>query len=149
MDGTELRGFVVKGKLYRTPYPISEWVEVGPNEKARGDDGFIYALFEGKPGVFPVSWPLEQSAAKSRPDLFPPKALLLAGDVLAFGDTKHPDEKWKTMSVEDHLGAAYRHVLRWQSGETLDSETSKSHLVHALVRLAMAGEQETAIATPE
>lgn len=83
-----------------------------------------------------------REARKSRPDLFPAKALLLAGDVLAFGETKHPDEKWKSMSVKDHLGAAYRHVLRWQTGETLDSESGSSHLTHALVRIAMAVELE-------
>lgn len=94
-----------------------------------------------------LEWPpldILQTATeiKSRPDLFPSKALLLAGDVLAFGETKHPDEKWKSMSVRDHLGAAFRHVLRWQTGETLDSESASSHLTHALVRIAMAVELE-------
>lgn len=90
----------------------------------------------------PYAVPSSVSITKSRPDLFPSKALLLAGDVLAFGETKHPDEKWKSMSVRDHLGAAYRHVLRWQTGETKDSETGLSHLVHSMVRLAMAAELE-------
>lgn len=75
---------------------------------------------------------------KSRPDLFPPRALALAGEVLAFGDTKHPDEKWRKMSVSDHLGASLRHYCEYQAGNTQDAETKKSHLAHMLVRVAMA-----------
>lgn len=79
------------------------------------------------------------AARKSRPDLFPKNALLLAGDVLAFGETKHPGQPWKTMTVDEHIAATWRHLL--QAG-TKDSESGLSHLRHALVRLAMAVELE-------
>lgn len=75
---------------------------------------------------------------KSRPDLFPARALALAGEVLAFGETKHPGQPWRHMDVSDHLAAVLRHYCEHQSGVPLDAESGKSHLVHALVRLAMA-----------
>ena len=81
-------------------------------------------------------------AQKSRPDLFPSKAMLLSGDVLAFGDKKHPGAPWLKMTIADHLAASQRHYLQWQTGDTVDSESGKSHLAHALVRLAMAVELE-------
>lgn len=101
----------------------------------------VYGTLEYKVvAALPV--PISDSVTKSRPDLFPAKALLLAGDVLAFGETKHPDSKWLSMSVAEHIGASLRHLLKWQSGEKLDSETSRSHLAHSMVRLAMAVELE-------
>lgn len=78
----------------------------------------------------------QQSDVKSRPDLLPSKAVLAAGRVLAFGLSKHPDEKWKTLSVEDHVAAALRHIYQHQDGP--DEETGESHLTHALCRIAFA-----------
>lgn len=75
---------------------------------------------------------------KGRPDLFPAKALQLAGQVLAFGESKHPDEKWKSMTSNDHIGACWRHMLEHQAGNTYDSESGELHLAHAFVRLGMA-----------
>lgn len=86
--------------------------------------------------------PITNQNQKSRPDLFMPRAHLLAGDVLAFGDKKHPGAPWLKMSIADHLAASQRHYLQWQTGDTADSESGQSHLVHALVRLAMAVELE-------
>lgn len=93
---------------------------------------------------------------KSRPELLPPKAILEAGIVMAMNETKHPDQKWKTLSDKDHVGAALRHIFTWLSGETLDHETGRSHLTHGLCRMAMAVEREevscdsrsTRLATP-
>lgn len=79
---------------------------------------------------------------KSRPDFLPPKALLLAGEVMALNENKHPNQRWKTMTDKEHVGAAMRHILKWLSGEGLDPETGKSHLIHGLCRMAMAAEQE-------
>ena len=78
---------------------------------------------------------------KSKPNLFPPKALQLAGEVLAFGEGKYPNSEWKGMSSDTHLSAVWRHMLEHQAGNTNDSESQRLHLVHALVRLAMAVEQ--------
>lgn len=75
---------------------------------------------------------------KSRPDLFPANVLLGIGEVLAFGETKHPGQPWKKMTSEEHMAAAQRHVLSWLAGDTHDNETGKDHRLHALCRLAFA-----------
>ena len=79
---------------------------------------------------------------KSRPDLLPPLALLEAGIVMSMNEEKHPNQRWKTMTSEEHIGAILRHILAWISGNRFDPETGKSHLVHAMCRSAMAAEQE-------
>lgn len=78
---------------------------------------------------------------KGRPDLMPPRALQVAGQVLAFGEEKHPDEKWRRMSSAEHIGACWRHMLEHQAGNTYDSESGELHLAHAFVRLGMALDQ--------
>jgi len=78
---------------------------------------------------------------KSRPDLMPPRALQLAGEVLAFGETKYPDEKWKRMTADDHIAASLRHLLEHLAGNLNDSESTKLHLTHSFVRLGMALER--------
>lgn len=75
---------------------------------------------------------------KSRPDLFPASVLLGIGDVLAFGEGKHPGQPWRKMTVEDHMAAAQRHCLTWLSGDTKDAETGLDHRLHAICRLAFA-----------
>jgi hypothetical protein len=80
----------------------------------------------------------QQRAYKSRPDLLPSEAVLSAGRVLAFGLEKHPDELWKTLSVEEHIAACVRHQYKFLGGEQTDPETGESHLAHALCRLAFA-----------
>jgi hypothetical protein len=80
----------------------------------------------------------QRSERKSRPDLLPSEAVLAAGRVLAFGLEKHPDELWKTLSVEDHVAACTRHLFTHLGGEKQDNESSESHLAHALCRLAFA-----------
>jgi hypothetical protein len=80
----------------------------------------------------------QRSGRKSRPDLLPSEAVLAAGRVLAFGLEKHPDELWKTLSVEDHVAACTRHLFTYLGGEKQDNESSESHLAHALCRLAFA-----------
>jgi len=61
---------------------------------------------------------------------------------MALNEEKHPNQRWKTMTPDEHVGAVLRHALKWLSGERLDPETGKSHLTHALCRNAMAVDQE-------
>lgn len=53
--------------------------------------------------------------------------------VLAFGAKKYAPDNWKF--VPDHerryFSAAMRHLVAWQKGEKVDSETGISHLSHA------------------
>lgn len=111
---------------YRTrPDQGEGWIEfpLMPNFALRGDTT--------APGVRTA-----RNERKSRPDLLPSKAVLAAGRVLAFGLSKHPDEKWKTLSVADHVAACTRHLFQHQDGP--DEETGESHLAHALCRIAFA-----------
>lgn len=130
--------------LYKTERPIrsgSVWV---PSERQDEGHEWLYRDFEKvvyMSAEEEAAWLSQPRPKKSRPDLFPPRALALAGEVLAFGETKHPDEKWKSMSSSEHLAAVMRHYLEHQAGNTRDAETNKPHLAHALVRMAMALER--------
>jgi len=127
-----------------------EWTPV-PFDHAFGDC-FIYRYAPEKPAECVHGTPHRYSpycegcmyppeTLKSRPDLFPPRALQLAGEVLAFGETKHPDEKWKRMTADDHIAASLRHLLEHLAGNLNDSESTKLHLTHSFVRLGMALER--------
>ena len=61
-------------------------------------------------------------------------ALLGVGVAATFGHNKHPDEKWKEMSVEQHLDAMYRHLL--VPGP--DQESGLPNLYHAAWRMLAA-----------
>ena len=77
---------------------------------------------------------------KPRPSLLPPVAVTEVAHVLTFGDSKHPDQKWKKMEPDDHVDAALRHVFAHMSGETSDTESGRLHLAHAATRLLFAVE---------
>lgn len=87
--------------------------------------------------------PDETPQLKARLDLLPPMAALAVGRVLAFGDSKHPDELWKRLSPEEHQAAALRHIYAHLSGVGADSESKESHLAHAICRLAFAIAQQS------
>ena len=65
------------------------------------------------------------------------QALMGVGMAATFGHKKHPDEKWKEMSVEQHLDAMYRHLLV----EGPDEESGLPNLYHAAWRLLAALER--------
>ena len=73
--------------------------------------------------------------------LLPPNAIKLVADLLTKGLEKYPDEKWRRLSVNDHLAAALRHINAYLRGEALD-EDSPSHLISAATRLLFATELE-------
>ena len=73
--------------------------------------------------------------------LLPPNAIKLVAELLTKGLEKYPDEKWRTLSVNDHLAAALRHINAYLRGEALD-EDSPSHLINAATRLLFATELE-------
>lgn len=112
--------------------PFSVWYEV-PKCHEIDHDKYLY-----KYRWIDDSVGLLSGLIKSRPDLFPADALALAGEVLAFGSQKHPTEPWKTMTMADHVAAALRHYCEHASGRLYDVESGKKHLVHCLVRIAMA-----------
>ena len=73
--------------------------------------------------------------------LLPPNAIKLVAELLTKGLEKYPDEKWRTLSVNDHLAAALRHINAYLRGEAFD-EDSPSHLINAATRLLFATELE-------
>ena len=66
--------------------------------------------------------------------LLPPNAIKLVAELLTKGLEKYPDEKWRTLSVKDHLAAALRHINAYLRGEAFD-EDSPSHLINAATML--------------
>lgn len=115
-------------------YPNCRWVDVDNNLPYYGNSA-TQMRFRYDSRDYPTEHP------KGRPDLFPAMALQLAGEVLAFGEKKYPNEEWKRMSSEEHIAASMRHLLEHLSGNLNDSESLKLHLAHSLVRLGMALEQ--------
>ena len=73
--------------------------------------------------------------------LLPPNAIKLVAELPTKGLEKYPDEKWRRLSINDHLAAALRHINAYLRGEALD-EDSPSHLINAATRLLFATELE-------
>lgn len=70
-------------------------------------------------------------ASKPRMDLLPPDALREIAQVLTKGAKKYGDRNWeKGMDWGRLIGAAYRHLSAFQSGEDFDDETGLPHLAH-------------------
>lgn len=68
----------------------------------------------------------------SRPELLPLEALTEVSKVLAFGAKKYADNNWRGgFKFTRVLGATFRHLFAWATGENKDPETGLSHLAHA------------------
>ena len=77
--------------------------------------------------------------------LLPPKALEATVDVLTFGAQKYERDNWKKVpdSKRRYFDALQRHMWAWKSGETLDPESGKHHLAHAMCCLMFLYEHDT------
>ena len=77
-----------------------------------------------------------QDKAKTDDKGKPPLAkipLALLNEVAKYGDYNN----FKTgMEISRNLSCALRHIYKFQNGEDLDQESTKSHLAHAATRLA-------------
>jgi hypothetical protein len=63
--------------------------------------------------------------------------------VLEFGDTKHPGEEWRRISIWDHLVHVRGHLWAFEDEVMpIDSETHRHHLAHAICRLMFAAARE-------
>jgi hypothetical protein len=70
--------------------------------------------------------------------------------VLEYGDKKHPGDEWKNEDYFEHYHHAMRHLEHWRDGacgmylvaNEIDSESGKSHLIHAAIRCMMAAALE-------
>ena len=88
-------------------------------------------MAEGKPYVPP----------KSELGLVPPEAKMEVGRVYGNGAGKYDFRDWEKdddhISYTDMIGAAERHIARWQGGERHDRESGLHPLAHAIARLQM------------
>lgn len=80
---------------------------------------------------------------KPRTDLLPPAALLEVAAVLAHGANRYGDHNWREgLTHSRTLGAALRHIYKFQDGATFDSEdedcTNCHHLACAVAELLFA-----------
>jgi hypothetical protein len=57
-------------------------------------------------------------------------------EVLMFGAEKYSPNNWKKgQPITELLGSLFRHIVAFQAGETLDKESGKSHIGHAMCNL--------------
>jgi hypothetical protein len=69
----------------------------------------------------------------------PPDAMRHLGNVLGLGATKYgPHNYRKGVDVGLYIGAAFRHIVAHQGGETYDPESGEPHLAHAACVVLMA-----------
>lgn len=72
-------------------------------------------------------------------ELIPPAAAIELVSALRNGAKKYGAWNWRQTGVrpEVYLGAALRHLLRWQSGEEIDSDSGVHHLGHVMACAAI------------
>lgn len=69
---------------------------------------------------------------KVRTELLPADALIEVAKVLTFGAKKYDPWNWKKgMNWSRLIGACFRHMFSWVTGEDKDPESGLSHLAHA------------------
>ena len=100
--------------------------------------------YTDEPGVINRSkeWPDEQQYAdrhnkgKLEWDQIDFESLEPLVEVLMFGETKYSRDNWKKgQLITELLGSLFRHIIAFQKGEDLDSESGKSHIGHAMCNL--------------
>ncbi len=74
---------------------------------------------------------------KARWDLLPVEELEEVVEVLTHGANKYDDDNWKYVErpLERYYAAAMRHLITWKKGQSLDNESNKSPLAHAICDL--------------
>lgn len=74
---------------------------------------------------------------KTRLDLLPPELLEGVGQVLSMGALKYAPRNWeKGMKWGRVYASLMRHLLAWQKGEKVDTESGLSHLWHVATNAA-------------
>lgn len=76
-------------------------------------------------------------AEKPKISLIPSEVITGMAEILTFGANKYGALNWlKGIKYSRLIDAANRHMLAFQNGQDLDTESGKSHLLHAMVNLA-------------
>ena len=69
---------------------------------------------------------------KTQVELLDAEWLEGVGRILTFGAQKYAADNWRNgLSYRRLIGACLRHTFAFARGETVDSETGESHLLHA------------------
>lgn len=80
---------------------------------------------------------------KPRPDLIPPLSLMEISKVMAYGAKKYGENNWRHVTPKErYIAAAMRHIIEYQIGNKVDSESRLSALAHAATSLMMLLELE-------
>lgn len=71
------------------------------------------------------------SEGKTGVDQIPPDWQMAIGEIYSYGEIKYARNNW-TKGTEWHqfMGSLLRHYFRWASGEDIDPESGKHHLLH-------------------
>ena len=106
-------------------------------------DDLKYETGMGKDWFFPPVAGIKHDDGKPRMELLSWVALREMAQVLSFGANKYSDHNWRAGFKWTRLvGAALRHIHKWNDGEDLDEETKLSHLAHAAVEIMFLLEHE-------
>lgn len=70
---------------------------------------------------------------KTRYDLVEWRFVEGIGDILTLGAKKYAPDNWKKVPdfKRRYIAAFFRHMISWVKGDRVDSESGKSHLLHA------------------
>lgn len=91
--------------------------------------------------IVPEAVAVKHDHGKPRVSLIPSSFTLGVAEVLTFGAQKYRVHNWRTgMSYSRLIDATFRHLLAFQEGEDLDSESGLSHVHHAACNLAFLSE---------
>ena len=117
-----------------------------------GRDAVIDAIKEGiKASQTATEGGRKFDGGKIRYGLLPPLALKATADVLTFGAEKYEPNNWKHVpdSLNRYFDAAQRHMWAFKEGETIDPESGKHHLAHALCCLMFLYEHDIVYSASE
>lgn len=92
-----------------------------------------------------IDYNQKELAYKLQLGLIPPELILMVGEVLDYGTLKYNADNWRKLVNTDnpfedtrdfYLDAFYRHLLKYQLGNShIDKESNLHHLHHALFNL--------------
>lgn len=69
-------------------------------------------------------------AGKIQPRLLDPVFIEELAKVMTFGANKYSANSWQNVEKDRYIDAMLRHMLQWQKGEIVDSESGLHHLAH-------------------
>jgi hypothetical protein len=74
---------------------------------------------------------------KARMELLPLEAVSLIAEIMTYGADKYGDNNWQSLpnGTQRYLGAALRHLAKYQDGEVYDRESGLPHMAHAACSL--------------